>query len=143
MWKILGVDALYVEFADVWKRRVIEVANEFDVGERFGELMKDAEVSYMMNGATEIHTFIAELPDTLSKDDLQFLADVILDIANNADFPFVSLNGVYEKCQVIFTTEKEPEILGMDKAEGFSAGAVFAPILEGWGGGGRKNEPFM
>jgi hypothetical protein len=143
MWKILGVDALYLEFADVWKKRIVEVAEESDCGERFAELMKDADVSYMMNGATEIHTFIAELPETLSKDDLQFLADVILDVANTADFPFVSLNGRYEKCQVIFTTEREPEIIGLDRTKGFSAGAVFAPILEGWGGAGRRNEPFM
>ncbi|MCL2608274.1 MAG: hypothetical protein FWD92_07010 [Methanomassiliicoccaceae archaeon] len=142
MWKILGVDALYVEFADVWKERISEVVSEGDNGRRFRELMKDSGVLYMMNGATEIHTFMVELPETVSGDDLQFLADEIVNVAKTADFPFVSLNGNYEKCQVIFTTEKEPEILGLDKAEGISAGAVFAPILESWSDK-RRNETFM
>jgi hypothetical protein len=138
MWKILGTDAMYLEFADVWKRRIVEIAAESENGGRFAELMKDVNVLYMMNGATEVHTFIAELPETTSKDDLQFLADVILDVAHNADFPFVSLNDNYEKCQVIFEAEREPEILGLDKEKGYSAGAVFSPILEGWGGSGKN-----
>jgi len=142
MWKILGVDALYVEFADVWKERITEVVFEGDNGKKFKELMKDASVLYMMNGATEIHTFMVELSETVSREDLQFLADEIMNVAETADFHFVSLNGNYEKCQVIFTTEKEPEILGLDKAEGISAGAVFAPILESWGDR-KRNESFM
>ena len=139
----MGMDALYVEFADVWRRRIVEVVSEGDNGERFSELMKDAHIFYMMNGETEVHSFIVELPETLSKDDIQFLADEILNVAKTADFPFVSLNNEYERCQVIFTNEKEPEIIGLDKAEGMSSGAVFAPILESWGGAGRKNESFM
>jgi hypothetical protein len=142
MWKILGVDALYVEFADVWKERISEVVSEGDNGKRFKGLMKDADVLYMMNGATEEHTFMVELPETVSAEDLQFLADEIVNVAKTADFPFVSLNGNYEKCQVIFTTEKEPEILGLDKAKGISAGAVFAPILESWGDR-KRNDAFM
>ena len=141
MWKILGVDALYVEFADVWKKRIVEVVAEGGDGERFAKLMDASEVTYLMNGATEIHTFMVEVPVDISADDLQFLADEILRVAKTADFPFVSLNNAYEKCQVIFDANREPEILGKDKEEGFSAGAVFAPILEGWGGAGRKN-PF-
>jgi len=141
MWKILGVDALYVEFADVWKRRIVEVVSEEGDGERFAKLMDASEVMYMMNGATEIHTFMVEVPVDISADDLQFLADEILRVAKTAEFPFVSLNNVYEKCQVIFDANREPEIIGNDKAEGFSAGAVFAPIFEGGGGAGRKN-PF-
>ena len=139
----MGADALYLELAEVWKRRIAEVVSEGENGDRFKDIMKDAEVLYMMNGATEIHTFMVELPETLSADDLQFLADEILDVAKNYEFPFVSLNDNYEKCQVIFTSEKEPEIIGLDKNDGFSAGAVFKPIIEGWGGAGRPNESFM
>jgi hypothetical protein len=142
MWKILGADAFYVEFADVWKTRIEEVVSEGDNGKRFRKLMKDAEVTYMMNGATEVHSFMVQLPESVTKEDIQFLADEILNVAKTADFPFVSLNGNYEKCQVIFTTEKEPEILGLDKEKGYSSGAVFAPIIQGWGGGNR-NEPLL
>jgi len=143
MWKILGADALYLELADVWKKRIAEVVSENGSGDRFNELMKDSEVLYIMNGATEIHTFMVQLPDTLTPDEIQFLADEILDVAKNYESPFVSLNDNYEKCQVIFTTEKEPELIGLDRDKGFSAGAVFKPILEGWGGAGRQNESFL
>ena len=143
MWKILGADAFYVEFADVWKKRISEIVGETDGGERFGGLMENAEVMHMMNGETEIHTFLVELPESVSNEDIQFLADAILDVAKTAEFPFVSLNGNYEKCQVIFDAEKEPEIIGLDRKEGFSAGAVFKPILDGWGSAGRQNESFM
>jgi len=143
MWKILGVDAFYVEFADVWKKRITEVVSEGGNGMRFEALMKDADVMHLMNGETEIHSFVVELSEKVTEEDIQFLADEVLNVAKTADFPFISLNNLYEKCQVIFTNEKEPEILGLDKAEGISAGAVFAPILEGWGGGGRKNETLM
>jgi hypothetical protein len=143
MWKILGADALYLELADVWKRRIAEIVDEGDNGKRFKALMKDADVLYIMNGATEVHTFMVQLPETLSPDDIQFLADEILNVAKEYEHPFVSLNDVYEKCQVIFTSEKEPEIIGLDKNEGYSSGAVFKPILDGWGGAGRQNETFI
>jgi hypothetical protein len=136
MWKILGSDALYLEFADVWRREISKIVNG---RERFAELMEGADVRYMMNGATEVHTFMVELPDTLSPEDVQFLADEILGVANGFEHPFVSLNGEYEKCQVIFTTEREPEIIGLDKKKGISAGAVFQPILDAWGGAGKNN----
>jgi hypothetical protein len=141
MWKILGADALYVEFADVWRTRIVEIVSESENGKKFKRLMKDAEVSYMMNGATEEHTFMVQLPEKVSKNDIQFLADEILNVAKTAGSPFVSLNDVREKCQVIFTTEKEPEIIGLDKTKGFSSGAAFAPIYKSWGGG--NNGPLM
>ena len=140
MWKILGADSLYLEFADVWRKRITEIVSESGNGDRFIELMKDSEVLYMMNGETEIHTFIVQLPETLSPDDIQFLADEILNVAKTYEFPFVSLNDNYEKCQVIFTSEKEPEIIGLDRKEGISAGAVFAPILKRWDNPGK--DPF-
>ena len=93
MWKILGADSLYLEFADVWKKRISEIVSNGDG--RFEELMKDSDVTYMMNGATEIHTFIVQLRETLSTDDVQFLADEILNVAKTYEHPFVSLNGNY------------------------------------------------
>jgi len=143
MWKILGSDSLYLEFADVWRRRIGEVVSEGNNGARFTELMKDAEVLHILNGETEVHTFMVQLPETLSPDDIQFLADEILNVAKTYEFPFVTLDDNYEKCQVIFTADKEPEIIGLDKKEGISAGAVFAPILKRWSEPGKGNNPFM
>jgi hypothetical protein len=141
MWKILGVDAMYLEFADVWKERIVEIVSEGKEGKRFKALIDASDVKHMMNGESEIHTFLVEVPVDISNEDLQFLADKILEVAKTSDFDFISLNNVYEKRQVIFDALREPEILGLDKAEGYSAGAAFAPILDGWGGAGKKN-PF-
>jgi len=138
MWKILGADALYVEFAAVWKERIMKIVPEGDDGKRFRKLMKAAEVLHIMNGATEEHTFLVQMSEKVSKEDVQFMADIILNVARTAEFPFVSLNDVRERCQVIFTAEKEPELIGLDKTKGYSSGAVFAPILEGWGNAGNN-----
>jgi hypothetical protein len=137
MWKILGSDALYVEFAEVWKKRISDLVPG---GEKFRELMDDADVSHMMNGSTGEHTFMVELPETVSAEDIQFLADEILAVAKEYEHPFISLDDRYERCQVMFSAEREPEIIGLDKKEGISAGAVFKPILDSWGGAGKNNE---
>ena len=143
MWQILGVKALYVEFADVWARRMTEISEDREDGERFREIVKDADVTHLFNGTTEIHTFMVALPESATPDEIQFLADVILDVAKTADFDFVSLEGEYQKCQVIFSNEKEPEIIGLEKEKGYSAGAVFNPIIEGWGKPGRPNQDLL
>ena len=143
MWQILGVNAMYVEFADVWKERMLEISEERGTKKRFFEIMKNADVTHLLNGTSEIHTFIIDLPDSVSPEDIQFLADEILDIAKTADFDFVSIEGKYQKCQVIFSNEQEPEIIGLGKTEGYSSGAVFLPIMEGWSKNGRQNESMM
>lgn len=140
MWKVLGVDALYVEFADVWKRRMKEISEDRDEHDRFVSLIDDAEIKHLFNGSTETHTFMVELPESIDPQDIQFLADEILDVARTADFDFMSLDGKYQRCQVIFESLREPEILGLDKAEGISAGAVFLPIVESWSKPGRRND---
>jgi hypothetical protein len=140
MWQVLGANALYVEFAYVWKERMLEISDDREDGKRFRGLIRGAEVRHLFNGSTEIHTFMVDLPETATPDDIQFLADVILDVAKTADVDFVSLDGEYQKCQVIFSNEDEPEIIGLDKTKGYSAGAVFKPIVDGWGKPGRRNE---
>jgi hypothetical protein len=140
MWKILGVNAMYVEFADIWKERMMEISEERGTKKRFSEIMKDATVTHLLNGTSEIHTFMIDLPDSVSPEDIQFLADEILDIAMTAEFDFVSIEGEYQKCQVIFSGEREPEIIGLDKTEGYSSGAVFLPIVKGLSSNGRAND---
>jgi hypothetical protein len=140
MWKILGEDALYVEFADVWKRRVIEIASEGENGERFREIMEPREVLYLFNGTNGLHSFNVEFPEDTDPKDLQFLADEILKIAEDVDRPFISLAGGYQKCQVVFTSEKEPELIGANKTEGYGSGKIFMPILESLCKPGRAND---
>lgn len=143
MWQILGVNALYVEFADMWKERMLEISEDRTDGKRFATLMKDVEVSHLFNGSTEIHTFMVELPDSVTPEDIQFLADEILDVAMDEEMDFITLEGEYQKCQVIFSNEHEPELIGLEKTEGFSSGAVFKPIIDGWDKPGRRNDGLM
>ena len=140
MWQVLGANALYIDFADVWKKRIMDISEDCADGERFRSLIADTEVTHLFNGSTEIHSFMVDLPDFATPADIQFLAEVILEVAKAADFDFISLDGKYQKCQVIFSNEKEPEIIGLDKTDGYSAGAVFKPIVEGWSKPGRINE---
>jgi hypothetical protein len=143
MWQVLGEKALYVEFADVWARRMTEISEDREDGERFRELVKDADVRHLFNGVSEEHSFMVGLPASVTPEDIQFLADVILDVANTVGSDFISLDGEHQKCQVIFSNEEEPEIIGLDKVKGYSAGAVFKPIVDGWAKPGRPNPDLM
>ena len=143
MWQILGVNAMYVEFADIWKERMMEISEERGTKKRFSEIMKDAGITHLLNGTSETHTFMIDLPESVSAEDIQFLADEILDIARTAEYDFISIEGEYQKCQVIFSSEREPEIIGLDKTEGFSSGAVFLPIFKGLASNGRQNDSMI
>ena len=57
MWKILGKEAMYVEFADVFKSRMIEIASGMEGKEKFVDLMNNSEVMHIFNGSTETHGF--------------------------------------------------------------------------------------
>lgn len=140
MWKILGERALYLEFADVWKRRVMEIASEGENGERFRKLMEPREVLHLFNGTNGLHSFNVQFPEDTAPEDLQFLADVILSIAEDTDRPFISLSGGYQKCQVIFSSDTEPELIGEERTDGFASGKIFMPILESLTKPGRAND---
>ena len=142
MWQILGANAMYVELADMWKYRMIEIEEDRPEGKKFKKLMKNAMVSHMLNGSTEVHTFMVELPESITPEDIQFLADEILDIANTFSAPFISFEDNYQMCQVIFSNDVEPEIVGLDKKEGFSSGAVYLPIVNRWGKPNQNENEF-
>lgn len=135
----MGVDALYVEFADLWKKRIIEIASEREGGDRFRELMEPRDVLHLFNGTNGLHSFNVEFPEDTDPKDLQFLADVILGIANDTEQHFISLGGAYQKCQVVFTSDREPELIGANRTEGYGSGKIFMPILESLAKPGRAN----
>ena len=57
--------------------------------------------------------------------------------------PFISLEDNYQKCQVIINNEDEPELLGMNRTEGYGSGKIFMPILDSLTKPGRPNESMM
>ncbi len=143
MWKILGKDALYVEFSDVFKERIIELANEIDNGEKFIEIVKDSEIQYLFNGSTETHAFNIFPNKETSVEDIQYMADIILAIATKDEsFMFVTLEGKYQKCIVNVRTDEEPELIGANRTEGYASGKIFYPILDSLCKPGRANDSF-
>ena len=145
MWKILGQDALYVEIPDTWKKRMLELSglsDDPDKAEKFRDVVGKSEVSYLLNGTTEEHTFFIRVPDDITPDDIQVLADVALDILKKSEAPCIEIEDVRQRYQVIITNWHEPEIIGMNKTPGMSSGEVFKPIIQGLDGPGRLNSAF-
>ena len=144
MWKVLGKEAMYIEIASVWTERIIELSKEYEGDEEFRKLMEGSEVKHLFNGSTETHNMMIEVPKEYTPDDIQMMADMILSIAkDNIDNPFITVDNNYQKCQVIITTEDKPELLGLNRTEGYGSGKIFLPILDSLTRPGRPNESMM
>ena len=145
MWKILGQDALYVEIPDTWKKRMLELSGlsgDPDKAEKFRDVVGKSEVSYLLNGTTEEHTFFIRVPDEITPEEIQILADVALDVLKKSEAPCIEVEGVVQRYQVIVTNWHEPEIIGKNKTPGMSSGEVFKPIIQGLDAPGRMNPQF-
>ena len=144
MWKVLGKEAMYIEIAAVWTERIIELSKEYEGDEEFKKLMDGSEVKHLFNGSTETHNMMIEVPKEYTPDNIQMMADTILSIAkDNIEMPFITVDGQYQKCQVIITNEDEPELIGMNRTEGYGSGKIFLPILDSLTRPGRPNESMM
>ncbi len=146
MWKILGEDAIYIDIPQVWKRRMLALAKDLeedkDKEAKFEEIVEPAEVTYMLNGSTEEHTFFIRIPDEITPEEIQILADVALDVLRKTDVPCISVEDKVQRYQVIITNWHEPEIIGLNKTPGMSSGEVFKPIIQGLDGPGKLNAAF-
>ena len=144
MWKILGREALYVEFAQVFKEEVVRLASEMENGQKFVDFMKDADVRYLFNGSTETHAFGIYPDKSLTPEDIQYMSDIILAIAKaDEERFFVSLDDQYQKCVVNIRTDEEPELLGLNKTEGYGSGQIFNQIVDSLSKPGRANESML
>ncbi|MDR0309540.1 MAG: hypothetical protein LBH88_02125, partial [Candidatus Methanoplasma sp.] len=131
MWKILGIKTIYIDIPNTAKRRLIELAGEGEKENKFRELMGRSEIMFLLNGETEENSFFITVPDDLGPEDIQLMADVVLNVAKTAEFPFIEVKDVEQRYQVIITNNKEPELIGLNKTPGMSAAEVFKPIIEG------------
>lgn len=144
MWKVLGKEAMYLDIGPVWVERILELSKDYEGDEKFKELMEGSEVSHLFNGSTETHNIMIEAPKEYTPEDIQIMADMILSIAkDNMETPFISLEDNYQKCQVIINNEEEPELIGMNRTEGYASGKIFLPILDSLTRPGRPNESMM
>ena len=144
VWRILGKEAMYVEFADVLREQLIEIAPGIENSEKFIEYLKNSEIMHIFNGATETHGFNIRPDSSISSEDIQYMADMILAIARqDTERFFVSLDGEYQKCVVNVRADEEPELIGTNKSEGYGSGKIFMPILDSLCKPGRTNESLM
>ncbi len=142
MFKILGEEALYIDIPATFKRRMLELASPEDEKEKeFTEIVEGSEVTYMLNGTTEEHTFFINVPKDITPEQIQTMADAALAILGRTveETPAVEVEGVRQKYQVIITNWEEPEIIGLNKTPGMSSGEVFKPIIGALDAPGRAN----
>lgn len=142
MWKILGSDAIYIDIASTWKRRMLELAGDDEKSRKFKDVVERSDVTYMLNGTTEENTFFIRVPEDITPEEIQILADVTLDVLKSIDYAPVEVEGQRQRYQVVITNWTEPEIIGKNKTPGFSSGEVFKPIIQGLNGPGRLNSQF-
>lgn len=143
MWKILGEATIYIDIARTWKKRMLELAGDDEKSCKFKEIVDASEVSYLLNGTTEEHTFFIRVSDDITPEEIQILADVSLDILKAVEFPPVEVEDVRQKYQVVITNWHEPEIIGLNKTPGMSSGQVFKPIISSLDAPGKLNVNFM
>ncbi len=139
MWKILGKDAIYIDIPETWKNRMLELAGGDEKSQKFKEIVGRSEVTYLLNGTTEEHTFFIRVPKDITPEEIQILADVSLDILKASEIPVISIEDVVQKYQVVITNWEEPEIIGLRKTPGMSSGEVFKPIIQGLNAPGKPN----
>lgn len=142
MFRILGEDALYIDIPATFKRRMLSLASREDGKEsEFADILEKSEVTYMLNGTTEEHTFFINVPKDITPEQIQTMADASLAILGRTveQTPAVEVNGIRQKYQVIITNWEEPDIIGLHKTPGMSSGEVFKPIFKALDAPGRAN----
>ena len=142
MWKILGKEAIYIDIPVVWKEGILALAADDEKSAKFKEILKGSKVEYLFNAQTEEHTFFIRLDDSVTPEEIQSMADVILDILKNLETPVIEIEDTVQKYQVIITNYHEPELIGLDKTPGMSSGQVFMPIFKSLDGPGKMNKQF-
>lgn len=142
MFKILGKDALYIDIPVVFKKRMLELAGDDEKEKLFKDVTEKSEVTYLLNGTTEEHTFFIRVPKDVTPEQIQTMADASLEILKRTveTVPCVEVDDIRQKYQVIITNWDEPEIIGLNKTPGMSSGEVFKPIFQSLSKPGRANQ---
>jgi hypothetical protein len=143
MWKILGKDAIYLDVGNVAKQRLMELAGDDETGIGFRALMEKSDITFMINGTTEYNSFFFNVPEEYTPEQIQFMADIALKIVTESEVPMVTIEDVEQNFLIIFTNDKEPELLGIRKTPGMSSGAIFKPIIQALDKPGNLNKDFM
>jgi len=131
---VLGKDTALVKLGEDWKERMSELAGEGPRRDKLEELFSAASFTYFYNTEKDVHAFIFELPSDTAEEDVQNYTRTIQEVRSLTDYPMVAFEEKAQRCRLVLTAEDEPELLGKDKAEGYSSGKIFQPIFESWSG---------
>ncbi len=143
MWKILGKEAIYLDIPYVFADRMGELAGEGDDSDIFRNCLKKSEIKFMINPETEECSFMIYVPDEMTPEEIQSLAETALAIAQAYEAPFITAEDIEQRYKIILTNNKEPELIGLNKTEGFSSGQVFMPIFDSLSKPGKLNPNFQ
>ena len=142
MWKILGKEAIYIDIPETWKQRMLELVEDDEKGKEFKSILEASKVEYIFNSQTLEHTFFIRLEDEITPEQIQNMADVVLDTLKASEVPVVEIEEDVQRYQVIITNYHEPEIIGLNKTPGMSSGQVFLPIIKSLNAPGQLNQKF-
>ena len=130
MWKILGKDAMYIDIPYVFVERMGELAGEGDDADMFRSCLGESEIKFLINPETEECSFMIHIPEELTPEEIQNIAETALAVAQDYDAPLITAEDVEQRYKIIITNNKEPELIGLNKTEGFGSGQVFMPIFD-------------
>ena len=143
MWKVLGKKAMFLDIPHVFSERMGELAGEGEGPDRFRACLEESEIKMFMNPETEEISFMIYLPEDLSPEDIQSMADIALSVAKDFEAPFITVEDVEQRYKIILTNNQEHELIGIYKTDCFSSGQVFMPIFDALSKPGRMNPKFM
>ncbi len=143
MWKVLGKEAIYLDIPHIFAKRMGELAGDGEDADRFRECLDMSDIKFMINPESEECSFMVYVPDDLAPEDIQNTAETALNVAQAYDGPLLATEDTEQRYKIIITNNKEPELLGLNKTEGFSSGQVFMPIIDSLSKKGRMNPKFQ
>ncbi|NLU45679.1 MAG: hypothetical protein GXX87_01885 [Euryarchaeota archaeon] len=142
MWKVLGRKTIFLDIGRTAKEMFGELADE-EHREEYAGLLDRSEIQFMINGTTEYNTFFFEVPDDLTPEQIQMMADVTLGIVTGSEHPLIEVEDREQRFLIIFSNDDEPELIGIRKTPGMSAGAIYNPIAESLSSPGRLNARYQ
>lgn len=143
MWKVLGRKAMFLDIPHVFSERMGELAGEGEGPDRFRACLEESKIKLFINPETGEISFMIYLPEDLSPADIQNLADIVLSVAKGFESPLITVKDIEQRYKIILTNDQEPELIGLDKTDGFGSGQVFMPIFNSLSKPGRMNPKFM
>jgi hypothetical protein len=143
MWSILGKEAIYIDIPYVFIERMGELSGDGEKADRFRACLEESDVRFMMNSETGECSFLVYVPDSMTPEDIQNAAETALEVAKAYEAPLLTVEGAEQRYKIIITNNQEPELLGINKTDGFSSGQVFMPIFKALSSPGRMNPKFQ